>query len=210
MVSCRKFRKLIDLYLDGEANDYQAQTLLSHMENCEQCRKRYEEVKSLNNAIMSVPALEVPDGFRNSVLAGIQREEIREQRSIGFSHVMGWSGAAVAAILIFAVAWYLYSPQTAVAVPDIHIVSPQEDAAIEQQYVDISVAFNSTEAKDVRVILDGRDVTDATEINEEFLIYASDALESGYHMATVQITDDKGVPLSQRSWAFYVFVIESS
>ena len=83
-------------------------------------------------------------------------------------------------------------------------MSPREDAVIEEQYVDISAAHNLDELTKIRVILDSRDVTHATEINDSFLIYTSDALQSGYHMATVQITDDEGVPITQRSWAFYV------
>jgi len=210
MASCRIFKALIDLYLDGEADDGQTQMLFSHMESCERCRDRFEEVKGLHNTIKSVPTVDLPDGFRSAVIARIQsdveatrRVAPTRRRSIGFP-VMGWAGATAAILLVFAIAWYIYNPQPALAVPEIHIVSPFEDAVVEQQYVDISAAFTSGDLRNIRVILDSKDVTDATEVNEDFLIYTSDALQSGYHMATVQITDNKGVPVSQRSWAFYV------
>jgi len=54
------------------------------------------------------------------------------------------------------------------------------------------------------VILDGKDVTDATEISEDFLIYTSDALSDGYHKVVINADDEKGKPLAQRSWKFYI------
>jgi predicted anti-sigma-YlaC factor YlaD len=219
MASCRKFKALIDLYLDGEADDRQTEILFSHMRNCEGCRDRFEEVENLHRAIKSAPALELPGDFRSAVMARIQSERRRRpsrsmgdflHRFIGFPAVMSWAGAAVAILLVSAIAWYIYNPGPALAVPEIHIVSPREDAVVEQQYVDISAAFTFSigvyprPLKNIRVILDTRDVTDATEVNEDFLIYTSDALQSGYHMATIQITDNTGAPVSQRSWAFYV------
>gem|GEM_PF-1853416 len=216
MASCRRFKALINLYLDGEADDGQTQTLFSHMESCERCRNRFEEIRSLHSAIKSVPTVDLPDGFRSAVIARIQ-SDVRatrpvaptRRRSIGFP-VMGWAGAAAAILLAFAIVWYIYNPEPALAVPEIHIVSPREDAVVEQQYVDISAAFTTGDLKNVRVILDSKDVTEATEVNQDFLIYTSDALQTGHHMATVQITDNKGVPISQRSWAFYIIPSESS
>lgn len=216
MMSCRKFRALIDLYLDGEADDRQAQILFSHMEKCERCKDRFEEVKKLHGAMMSVSAVDLPDGFRGSVVASIRSEEKADipissklyspgRRSIGFFPVMGWSGVAAAILLTFAITLYIiHNPEPVLAAPEIHVVSPREDAVVEQQYVDVSAAFTVDDVKNVRVILDSKDVTNATEVNEDFLIYTSDELQSGYHMATVQITDSKGVSIAQRSWAFYI------
>jgi hypothetical protein len=216
MASCKRFKALTNLYLDGEADDGQTQMLFSHMEGCERCRNRFEEIRNLHSAIRSVPTVDLPDGFRSAVIARIQsdvqatrRIAPTRRRFIGFP-VTGWAGAAATILLIFAIGWYIHNPEPALAVPEIHIVSPRVDAVVEQQYVDISAAFTSGDLKNVRVILDSKDVTEATEVNEDFLIYTSDALQSGHHMATVQITDSKGVPISQRSWAFYVMRSESS
>ncbi len=207
MRSCRKFRSLIDLYLDGEADSRQTRTLFSHTENCERCRARLEETRKIHHAMESVPSVDLPDGFRRAVLERIQNEDYRRRhRSIRLFPAISWAGAAAAILLVATVLWYMHSPEPVLAVPEIQIVSPREDAVIEKPYVDISAVFcPDGEAKNIQVILDGRDVTHATEINEDFLIYASDALQSGYHMVTVQIMDNKGSPVTQRSWAFYVY-----
>jgi anti-sigma factor RsiW len=206
MASCRKFKSLIDLYLDGEADSRQARTLFSHIEDCERCRARFEETRRLHHAIKSVPSVDLPDGFRRAVLERIRNEDYRHRRSVRLFPAISWASAVAAILLTAAILWYVHSPETVLAVPEIQIVSPREDAVIEKPYVDISAVFGPDgEAKNIQVILDGRDVTHATEINEDFLIYASDALQSGYHMVTVQIMDERGSPVTQRSWAFYVY-----
>ena len=208
-MGCRKFRALIDLYLDGEADHHQTQILFSHMRECVSCQRRFEEVRSLHSVIKYVPTVDLPKGFRSKVIERIQSAAIRPRRSFAFFPAISVAGAVLASLLIFAIIYYLHNPEPALAVPEIHIVSPREDAVIEQQYVDVSAAFSSGDVRNIRVILDSRDVTSDTEVNEDFLIYTSDALTSGYHMATVQITDNKGFPITQRSWAFYIIKPES-
>ncbi len=205
MSSCREFRALIELYLDNEADSIQTRTLSSHMEECESCRARFEEVKRLHHTIRSAPTVRLPDGFRSTLLNRIQSEEGGRRRYMSFVPAMQWVGAAAVILVAFAIAlWYIHEPGPALAAPEIHIVSPREDAVVEQQYVDISVAFSSGGLGNVRVILDSRDVTEATEINEDFLIHTSDTLQNGYHMAIVQVVDNKGMTITERSWAFYV------
>lgn len=212
MSSCRKFKTLIDLHLDGEADASQTKKLFAHIENCGQCRSRFEEVKSLHHTIKSVSTTEPPKNFRSDVVARINSMPSSSRHSIlGSYPAIGWASAAIVMIMVISVAVFLNKPEpVAVATPEIHIVSPMEDAVVEYKYVDISAAFTSANAGYVRVILDGKDVTDITEINEEFIIYTSDALDDGYHKATVQITDNKGTSLTQRSWEFYVLGSESS
>jgi len=217
MESCKKFRALIDLYLDGEADDRQTETLFSHLEKCEGCQRRFEEVRKLDHAVKSVPVAKLPEGFRKTVMARIQSEEARPRRSVSFFPVIGVAGAAAAILLISAALWYTYilkpvrrdSQSTNPAISEIHIVSPREDAVIEQQYVDISAAFTPGNVKNVRVMLDGKDVTEAAEVKKDFLVYTTDPLRSGYHTATVLVMDKEGTPIDQRSWAFYVIQTES-
>ena len=207
MASCRKFRPLIDLYLDDEADDHQKHTLVSHMEECKECRERVEEVRNLHVAIKSVPRTTLPASFRGELLGRIRKMGTgRDLRP----HFLIAAGCAVAVLLIVGFAWRITrNPEGVLPVPEIHIVSPREDSVVEREYIDISVAYDLGEARYIRVILDSKDVTDATEINEDFLIYASDSLGSGYHMATVWIADGKGAPVAERSWSFYVMPSES-
>jgi hypothetical protein len=96
----------------------------------------------------------------------------------------------------------------ALAKPEILIVSPKEDAVIEEKNVDISAVIDSVGTTNIRVILDGKDVTDSTEISKDFLIYTSDTLSDGYHKVVINADDEKGKSITQRSWKFFVIPSE--
>jgi len=209
MAKWKNYRSLIDLYLDGEADESQTRILFSHIENCEKCQKRFEDVKQLYDDIKSVPGVSLPEGFWNSVLDRIQADETGVKKHFRLFPVLNWAGIAVILLVIFAVIWRVYDLEPAAIMPEIHVVSPLENAALEEQYVDISVAFSSGSVENIRVLLDGKDVTDATEVNQDFMIYTSDELQNGYHIATVQITDKKGIPMTQHSWTFFIIPTES-
>ena len=210
MASCKKFKGLINLYLDGEANDEEARTLFSHLNECHQCRQKFEEVKAFHNNIKSLPVVKLPMGFHSRIMVNLQNVNIRKSKIEILKPAMNLAGLAVALIMTIAIVWNIFNPETAVAKPEIYIVSPAEEAVVDRQYVDISAAFNDVDVNKIRVILNSKDVTEATEINKEFLIYTTDDLQSGYHIATIQIMDNKGEPVIQRSWTFYVIPSEPS
>jgi len=208
MVNCRQSRKLIDLYLDGEADVSQTKRMFLHMKECRECQARFEEVEKLHNTIKSVPDAELPAGFRNLVMESIRPEN---HRFAIRRPVMLWGSVVVLVILILAMTWRVYHTSEVIQdIPEIYIVSPREDSVVDQSYVDISAAFSPASVDSIRVILDGKDVTEVTEVNEDFIIHASDELRSGYHIATVLIMGHKGTPINQRSWAFYIMQTESS
>lgn len=213
MVNCRQSRKLIDLYLDGEADDSQTETMFLHIKECRKCQARFEEVEKLHNTIKSVPDAELPASFRSLVMDSIRLEKPEHHQRFAIPRpVMLWGGIAIMLVLIFTMTWRLYYHTSEVAqdIPEICIVSPREDSVVGQSYVDISAAFNPANMDSIRLILDGKDVTEATEVNQDFIIHASDELRSGYHIATVQIMGHKGTPITQRSWAFYIMETEPS
>ena len=212
MVNCRQSRKLINLYLDDEADDSQTKTMFLHIEECRKCQARFEEVEKLHNTIKSVPDAELPASFRGLVMESIRLEEPEHRHRFAIRRpVMLWGSVAIMVILIFAMTWRVYhTSEVAQDIPEIYIVSPREDSVVSQSYVDISAAFNPASVESIRVILDGKDITEATEVNEDFIIHASDELRSGYHIATVQIMGHKGTPITQRSWAFYIMETEPS
>lgn len=208
MANCKNFVKLINLYLDSEASEEQVKILFSHLQECPKCHQKLEEVKELHNSIKSIPAIKLPQGFHSQIMDSLQKASIKKSRLEVLRPAMSLIGIAVTAMLVMVIAWIIYNPKSAMANPEIHIVSPSKEAVIDKQYVDISAVFNDIDIRKIRVILDSKDVTEATEINQEFLIYTSDNLQSGYHIANIQIMDNKGVPVIQRSWAFYIMPSE--
>jgi hypothetical protein len=209
-MSCKKTRKLIDLYLDGEASAHQKELLFSHAQTCEECNLRLNESRKFHNVIASVSDVRHPSHLHRSVMSRIQTEEHRKIRPFAFP-IIAWASIAMVIVMIFSVLWIkntTVKPEVASPKPEIYIVSPKEDSVVDNQYVDISAVLNYGKVNSVRVILDGKDVTDATEISKDFLIYTSDALKDGYHKVVIHAADEKGESTVQRSWEFYVIPLE--
>jgi hypothetical protein len=262
-VSCRNISKLINLYLDGEANDHQKGSLFSHLETCGRCHVRLEESQKLHSVITSVSTVNPPANLRRLITMRIQTED-KEKSSFAFP-LFAWTGiTAIILIMLFSSMWHntpkdtpskpsipIAKAETQPVKPnitiakteiqpikintqtakieiqtvkkniqtakmevqpiktEIQIVSPREDSVVEQQNVDISAALISDNEVIVQVILDGKDVTDATEVSKDFLIYTSDALKDGYHKVVIQVVDNKGISIA-RSWKFYVIGSEQA
>ena len=135
MMNCRKSKKLIDLYLDGEADDSQIQMLFSHVDKCRECQARLEQLRNLHNTIESVPAVELPSGFRSSVMeAALTAKSQRSSQFIIPRPIMVWGSIAVMVLLIFTITWLIYNTgkvaPDAPVVPGPRVVSPPVDTVI--------------------------------------------------------------------------------
>ena len=122
-MDCRKSKKLVDLYLDGEADSSQTQMLLSHVDECRKCRVRLEEIRDLHNTIKSVSAIELPLGFRSSVIEGVRATASRPiRRSIIFHPGAIWGSIAVVAFLALIITWGMYNADK---VPPVALEAPE-------------------------------------------------------------------------------------
>ena len=145
MIDCRKSKKLIDLYLDGEADSSQTQMLLSHVDKCMECRARLEEIGNLHSIIGSVSAVELPSGFRNSVMEGIHAAKSqRYGRFIISRPAIVWGSVAAMILLIFTIAMLMHNTdRDSLDVPKLRIVSPAVDVAISLPSEDTEISAYS-------------------------------------------------------------------
>ena len=224
---CRKIKQLIDAYLDREAvTPAQQERMMIHMQACTQCRRHYERTEQLQSLVRLSPTESLPSDFRSTLMVGLEANETDvTQRSalLGriFANTLHRAVLQVVSVttmlLLIAGLWFGRSMlpssnphEISIAqVLQIHVVSPSEDAVVGTNGFDVSAAFYSLEDSprpdyNVRILLDAEDVTDATEVNEDFVIYTPDPLEPGHHLATIQLLDASGMPALQRSWTFYV------
>lgn len=217
-MSCKKAKELIDLYLDGEADNQQKDLLFSHIKTCQKCGIKLDESQAFNNVIKSLPKIKHPDYLHKSIMSRIETEGYNKK--IRIFPIMAWSGVVII-IMALAFSFILikhepksYKIKKNVILsktemdqgfpPKINIVSPKEDSVIDNQYIDISAVLSLADTKNIRIILDGKDVTEETDISSDFLIYTSDAIEEGHHKVIIQAFDKKGKPSIERSWKFYV------
>jgi hypothetical protein len=214
MISCRKNRAIINLYLDGEADVHQKELLFSHIEVCESCNVKLEESKKFHDLITSVATINSPSNLSRLIALRL-RDEDKEKKLLAFP-LLAWTGiTAIILVILFSAMWHnnqktIIPTNIQTAKAEIQIVSPREDSVVEQQSMDISAALISNDSVNVHVILDGKDVTDATEISKDFLVYTPDALKEGYHKVFIQAVNDNGTYITHRSWEFFVIASEKT
>ena len=107
------------------------------------------EIRNLHSIIRSVPVVELPSGFRSSVMAGIHSAKSRRYERFMISRpTVVWGSVAAMIIIIFTIAVLMYntgrnSPDT----PELRIVSPPVDTAKTSPREDIEIGVHSNSPK---------------------------------------------------------------
>jgi len=97
MDSCRPFRKLISLEMDGEIDPADRERLEEHLAACQKCRAEqglWRRIRNLIPQVESAPS----NGIAVRVLDGIRRKRLEDERALPLMRRV----AAAAAILIVA------------------------------------------------------------------------------------------------------------
>ncbi|HUV62832.1 MAG TPA: FecR domain-containing protein [Sedimentisphaerales bacterium] len=105
MSKCKKFKDLIEQYLDGTISDSQFTELEEHTKTCESCREEFEQSvllqKTIKHAFSSTISSEEA---RASVITKLPEKENHQIRNAGYrSTWLGGKRAAVAAGILLAV-----------------------------------------------------------------------------------------------------------
>jgi hypothetical protein len=89
--------------------------------------------------------------------------------------------------------------------PTLQVVSPVDNSAVSSTSVDIAVGiYPPVEGSEVRLLVDGRDVTSLAEVTESYVLYSPRTpLPEGRHLVTVEIRDATGRRTQEISWIFH-------
>ena len=91
----------MNLYLDGELSVNEVSDLLRHVESCEECRKRFDNLKTVVYAARRLRTLP-PDGLHGSIMRAVAQEK-PARRAVARRRLTRYSAlAACAALLIVA------------------------------------------------------------------------------------------------------------
>jgi anti-sigma factor RsiW len=71
----RIFEQRLSAYVDRELAAEQMESMREHIEACEICRRRLQELHAIRNQIRASATLTMPDNFFYSVRSAIRREE---------------------------------------------------------------------------------------------------------------------------------------
>lgn len=74
MVNCRKTNNLISAYIDGELPGVEQHMVREHLQQCNECRKEYEELLSMKRALSGMKMQSPSPNFQNQLLAKIHNE----------------------------------------------------------------------------------------------------------------------------------------
>ena len=77
--SCKKFRLMADEYTEGELTAAEMREFEAHIAECEDCRKEFEELRALKEAIRSAEE-EMPEGLHSRIMASIESEPKKKPR----------------------------------------------------------------------------------------------------------------------------------
>lgn len=77
--SCKKFRLMADEYIEGELTAAEMHEFEAHIAECEDCRKEFEELRALKEAIRSAEE-EMPEGLHSRIMASIEAEPKKKPR----------------------------------------------------------------------------------------------------------------------------------
>lgn len=80
-MNCDKYNELIHQSLDGELNSSEQGVLDAHLESCEDCTMKYEELKMLKEVLDEESLLELPEGFKAELHDKLMKEDQPEKPS---------------------------------------------------------------------------------------------------------------------------------
>lgn len=104
-MDCKECRDLMNGALDSQLGDKEV-AYREHLEQCEECKREYEELVQMMRAIHDLPDLELPDGFRSRWQQAVRDEDkgnlilLPIWRRRGFQMAMGIAAAAMIAVNI--------------------------------------------------------------------------------------------------------------
>ena len=99
LLTCEQVSELISEYIDGELDDATAAAVASHIDNCDDCRRLYDEISAVCRAVHNIGEVQVPDGLHERIMTTIrtQKRATRRRRTITYL------GIGVAAMLCLSV-----------------------------------------------------------------------------------------------------------
>ena len=113
MESCEKFELLMSRALDGAADEEELRALHAHLEQCPACRRVWEELALLGDAL-APPA--PPEGLEEKIMASVRREAAVRNRPKKLRR-WSWGLCAAACLAVAVLAWprVMSAPRTAAA-----------------------------------------------------------------------------------------------
>lgn len=80
MKDCSDFEFLISLYIDNKLGHNEKQELEKHLNDCEKCKKLYEDMNSIISELNNLTELDLPNDFHENLIEKINHENLKIKR----------------------------------------------------------------------------------------------------------------------------------
>lgn len=76
---CKKIIELLPRFIENDFSPDEYREIAKHLEECERCKKEYEAMKNLIERLETMPLLNVPKSFKESVMKNLK--DMQEKKS---------------------------------------------------------------------------------------------------------------------------------
>lgn len=144
-MNCYKCTKLIDKIHIDCINDNELQSVLRHIEECEECRTYYDVMNGMLEELNSFEELELPEGFHNKLHFALKRET-QEPANSRKSLVKGLKIAAIGTCSVLVVMAAVSLLPSRVAYDDMsNMVAEEAMEAEPREYMESDTEMQSME-----------------------------------------------------------------
>jgi hypothetical protein len=95
-MDCKVFDEYISLCIDQLLDEQDKKNFELHLNQCSQCKEKYEETRELVSLIRGIDEEPLPRGFRNNLIKKLERSQ-----KINTGYLLRWLGAMAGIIVIF-------------------------------------------------------------------------------------------------------------
>lgn len=124
-LTCEQVSELISEYIDGELDESTAAAVASHIDNCADCRRLYDEISAVCRAVADIGEVQIPDGLHERIMSTVstQKRASRRRRTITYL------GIGVAAMLCISVVSSTLVQRMGTNADDLIVISESTDAS---------------------------------------------------------------------------------
>ncbi|WDV47301.1 DUF4349 domain-containing protein [Clostridiaceae bacterium M8S5] len=97
-MNCMKFDESISLYIDGQLDKIDQKEFEQHLENCEKCRKQYEQMKQIIEMTKDIELEELPKDYKKSLRQKL--EQCNKDKSKNKSNIWKKYSLVAASLLV--------------------------------------------------------------------------------------------------------------
>lgn len=105
-MNCENIKIYIPEYIDGKLDSTKSETIKTHLEKCDECKKIYNKLHSFLNFTDSLPEIETPDGMKEEFLELAELDKNNQKQKIFLPFWIKVAAVIVIAFSTFATGYF--------------------------------------------------------------------------------------------------------